>query len=139
MPAIPQVRQSGPKSYPVTASVTGGQVVEGDDEGVKPAGATSARVLGVALDDAVPGGTATEAVAGALDATPAASRVAVASRAEVPVTYAAAAELGDVLVAAAGGKVTPASAEPDARTVIGRCTEPGGVTADAVGKAWINV
>jgi hypothetical protein len=46
---------------------------------------------------------------------------------EVTVTYAANAAFGDPLIAAANGTVTPAGATPDARTLIGRCTEPGGV------------
>ena len=33
--------------------------------------------------------------------------------------------------------LTPAGATPDARTIVGRCTEPGGVAAGAVGLAWI--
>ena len=41
--------------------------------------------------------------------------------------------LNDPLVAAANGQVTPAGATPDARTIVGRCTNPGGVAAGAVG------
>ena len=46
---------------------------------------------------------------------------------EVPMVYAANANQGDLLVAAANGTVTPAGATPDARTIVGRCTQPGGV------------
>jgi hypothetical protein len=43
-------------------------------------------------------------------------------------TNAAAANQGVKLIAAANGTVTPAGATPDARTVVGVCTHPGGVT-----------
>jgi hypothetical protein len=47
---------------------------------------------------------------------------------EVPVQYSANASFGDKLVATANGKVAPAAANPDARTIVGICTEPLGVT-----------
>jgi hypothetical protein len=54
------------------------------------------------------------------------------------VKYAAVANLGDKLIAASAGRVTPAGATPDARTIVGECTEPGGVTVvDSVALAWI--
>jgi hypothetical protein len=139
MAAIPQVRKTGPKSYPAAETIVGGQVVEGRDTakaGVAAAG--SIRVLGVALNDAV-ATLVTDPVNGVLDTAPTGTRVNVANRDEVPVTYVDAAKFGEALVAAAAGKVTPAGAEADPRTIIGRCTEPAGVAAGAVGKAWINV
>lgn len=146
MPAIPQVRKTGPKSYPAAGTVAGGQVVEGrttgagagTDPGVAPAAAGSVKVVGVALNDAVVT-LVTDPVNGVLDTAPTGTRVLVSNHDEVPVTYAAAANLGDPLIAAANGQVTPAGATPDARTVIGKCTEPTGVAAGAVGLAWINV
>ena len=46
---------------------------------------------------------------------------------EVPVQYSANAAFGDKLVATANGTVAPAGATPDARTIVGICTEPAGV------------
>lgn len=140
MGAIPQVRKTGPKSYPCVQATTGGQLVEGRSTsggGVGPAAAGSVKVLGVALNDAVTT-LITDPVAGVLDTAPLGTRVNVAKSVEVPVTYAAAAAFGDKLIAAANGQVTPAGATPDARTIVGECTEPGGVAAGAtVAKAWI--
>ncbi|MDI6911473.1 hypothetical protein [Nocardioides sp.] len=140
MGAIPQVRQTGPKSYPALEAITGGQLVEGRATGTGGAGvaaAGSAKVLGVALNDAV-ATLVTDPVNGVLDTAPTGTRVNVAKSVEVPVTYAAAAAFGDKLVAAANGHVTPAGATPDARTIVGECTEVGGVAAaDTVALAWI--
>lgn len=139
MVAIPQVRKTGPKSYPAAEAIAGGQLVEGraaSVAGVAAAGST--RVLGVALNDAVAGPVVTTPVAGVLNTAPTDTRVNVAHGEEVPVTYAAAAAFGDPLVAAAAGAVTPAGAVPDARTIVGRCTVPAGVAAGAAGLAWIN-
>jgi hypothetical protein len=140
MAAIPQVRQTGPKSYPAVAAVTGGQIVEGratSGGGVGPAAAGSFKVVGVALNDAVTT-LITDPVGGVLNTAPTGTRVNVAKGVEVPVTYAAAAAFGDKLIAAANGTVTPAGVTPDARTIIGECTEVGGVAAGAtVAKAWI--
>lgn len=138
MGAIPQVRKTGPKSYPAAEAVVGGQLVEGRAAGkVGVAGAGSAKVLGVSLNDAV-AVLVTDPVNGVLDTAPTGTRVNVAKSVEVPVKYAAAANLGDKLVAASNGRVTPAGATPDARTIVGECTEPAGVTAaDTVAKAWI--
>ena len=130
MGAIPQVRQTGPKSYPALEAITGGQLVDGR------AAAGSVRCLGVALNDAV-ATLITDPVNGVLDTAPTETRVLVAKGLEAPVTYAAAAVLGDKLIAAANGQVTPAGATPDARTIVGECTALGGVAAGAVGLAWI--
>lgn len=137
-PAIPQVRKTGPKSYPALEAVVGGQLVEGraGAAGVGVAAGGSVRVQGVALNDAV-ATLVTDPVNGVLDTAPTGTRVNVARGLEAPVTYAAATEFGDALIAAANGQVTPAGATPDARTIVGRCTEPGGVAAGAVGLAWI--
>ncbi len=150
MGAIPQVRKTGPKSYPAAEAVTGGQLVEGRaTASVGVAAAGSFKVLGVALNDAV-ATLVTEPVNGVLDTAPTGTRVLVSSRDEVPVTYAEAAAFGDALVAAAAGQVRPwratdpdgagpLTADTDPRAIVGRCTEPGGVAAGAVGLAFINV
>lgn len=140
MPAIPQTRQTGPKSYPAAEAIVGGQLVEGRATGGGSAGvaaAGSVKVLGVALNDAV-AALVTEPVNGVLDTAPTGTRVLVAKSLEVPVKYAAVAAFGDKLIAASNGRVTPAGATPDARTIVGECTERGGVTVvDSVAKAWI--
>ncbi len=140
MAAITQTRQTGPKSYPALETVVGGQLVEGratNGGGVGVAGAGSAKVAGVALNDAL-ATQVTEAVGGVLNTAPLGTRVNVAKSVEVPVKYAAAAAFGDKLVAASLGRVTPAGPTPDARTIVGECTEVGGVAAaDTVALAWI--
>lgn len=146
MPGIPVVTKLGQKTYsPLSGqTITGGQVVEATTTAgrVQKAGAGSLKVLGVALSDAVaPENLTTTATTGSdgrpvLNAALAPTVVAVVSGgAEVPVTYAADAAFGVLLIAAANGTVTPAGATPDARTIIGRCTEPGGVVVatNAVG------
>lgn len=140
MSAVSQVTKSGPKTFTPAEAILGGQLVEGRaNSRIGVAGAGSAKVLGVALTDAqAPEAlqTTSTIVAGrpVLNAAPLPTTVAVAySGEEVPVTYAANASFGDALVAAAAGQVTPAGATPDARTIVGRCTEPAGVTAGAVG------
>ena len=140
MGAIPQVRKTGPKSYPAAEAILGGQLVEGrttNGGSVGVAAAASVKVLGVALNDAV-ATLVTEPVNGVLDTAPLGTRVNVAKSVEAPVKYAAAAAFGDKLIAASNGRVTPAGATPDARTIVGECTEVGGVSAaDTVAKAWI--
>lgn len=138
-PAIPQVRKTGPKSYPVVETVLGGQLVEGrttgagDSVGVAAAG--TFKCMGVALNDAV-ATLVTDPVNGVLDTAPRGTRTAVGKNVEVPVTYAAAANIGDKLIAASNGRVTPAGATPDARTIVGECIEKVTV-ADTVAHAWI--
>lgn len=138
MPEIPIRRKHGGRSYPAAETIVGGQLVEGraaSKAGVAAAG--SFKVLGVARNDAV-AALVTEPVNGILDTAPTGTRVGVEKNVEVPVKYAAAAAFGDKLVAASNGRVTPAGATPDARTIVGECTELGGVdAADTVALAWI--
>lgn len=137
MPGVPQVTQGGPKTF-VPASgafVRGGRLVEAVAAGrIQECAAASVRVLGVALTDAIAPenvNTATTTDAQGRPVTPLYSlptSVAVAyGGTEVPVTYSANATFGDPLVATAAGTVAPAAATPDARTIVGRCTEPLGV------------
>lgn len=152
MPGVLQVTKTGPRTYTPVEAILGGQLVEGrtgaavSGQGasgalVGVAAAGSLKVVGVALTDAT---TPALAAAAALPATVAgrpqiaayyqAVVVPVAySGDEVPVTYTNAADFGDALVATAGGQVGKAGATPDARSVVGRCTNPGGVAAGAVG------
>ena len=137
MAAIPMVTQKGQRTYTAAEAILGGQLVEGrtgSDKGrVGVAGAASNKVLGVAVTDGInPEAivTGSTVVAGhpTLNAAPIPTAVTVVSGGiEVPVTYAANASLGDKLIAAANGAVTPAGATPDARQIVGKCTQPGGV------------
>lgn len=133
-----QYRKSGPRTYtPLSgATVKSHRVVEATATAgrIQHAGAGSVKTLGVALADAIaPENVVTAPTAGgdgrpvtALYSLP--TTVAVAdSGIEVKAEYAANANEGDRLIAAADGKVTPAGATPDARTIVGRCTQPGGV------------
>lgn len=138
MPGVPQVTQGGPKTFVPAdnAFVRGGRLVEAVAGGrIQEAGAASTKVLGVALTDAIAPedvNTTTTTDAQGRPVTPLYSlptSVAVAyGGTEVPVTYSANAAFGDALVATAAGTVAPAGATPDARTIVGRCTEPLGVT-----------
>lgn len=135
-PQITQVRKSGPKSYPAGGPIRAGRLVEAHGADVRTAEVESPAVLGVALNDAVTI-LVTDPVDGVLDTAPTGTRVNVAHGIEAPVTYEAAAAFGDKLVAATSGTVRPALSDPDARTIVGQCTQLGGVTAGEVGLAWI--
>lgn len=128
------VLQHGPKTFKVNVTVTGGQLVEpdGTTKKVKPATAGSKLVLGVALLDASPDGSGNNLSFGTNR-----PETSVARACEVRVTYAADTAFGAQLIAAATGQVTPAGATPDATTLVGQCTEPNGVTAGSVARAWI--
>lgn len=54
MAAINIVTKLGPKTFKAEAAVVGGQIVEAGTDGVVPAAADSAKVLGVAVIDAGP-------------------------------------------------------------------------------------
>ncbi|MBF6289311.1 hypothetical protein [Nocardia cyriacigeorgica] len=137
MAGIAQVTQGGPKTFTPADNevILGGKLVEaraGGRIGIAAAGST--KVLGVALTDALapedfPGANGTDALGRpVISAAPVPTSVAVAyGGAEVKVTYSANAAFGDKLVATAAGTVAPAGATPDARTIVGVCTEPAGV------------
>lgn len=140
MSAVVQKTKTGPKTFTPVEPITGGQLVEARAASrIGVAAAGSVKVLGVALTDAqspdaIIGEPAVVAGRPVLNAAILPPKVAVAyGGIEVPVVYVAAAAFGDRLVAAAAGKVTPAGATPDARTIVGTCTEPAGVTAGAAG------
>ncbi len=152
MPGVLQVTKTGPRTYTPVEAILGGQLVEGRtgtptaQQGasgalVGVAAASSTKVVGVALVDCVPSSVA---AAAALPATvlgrqqlAAYPQVQVCTTAysgdEVPVVYATAADFGDPLIAAAAGQVGKAGVAPDARTIVGRCTHPGGVAAGGTG------
>ena len=129
---IPIKRKTGPRSFEVAENVAAGQVCEGRAASqIGVAGADSTKVLGVAIDDAVPTSAfQAEPVGGVLNANPKPNRAGLAYGGdEVPVTYAAAAAFGDKLKAAAAGQVTPMLAADDPRLWCGTCTQPEGVAA----------
>src|SRR5450755_2069885 len=142
----------GPASYQVSALVTGGQLVVADGSSattVSPAGAGSALVLGVAGNDAAPipnqaGSTDTAAGGSPLvDISVLSDYTSVyASGYDMHVTYAANATFGALLKSAASGQVTPWVSGTDAAgLIVGRCTQPGGVTIAtlAVGRMRVSV
>ncbi|WP_431231522.1 hypothetical protein ACQ856_18340 [Mycolicibacterium psychrotolerans] len=138
MSGAAQYRKTGPRTYSPKQGTTvkAHRVVEAVAPGrIQLAGAASVRTLGVALTDCIaPEDLQTGPVIDgsgrpvtAMYALPVNTAVADGGI-EVKVEYAADAVFGDRLVAAANGKVTPAGATPDARTIVGKCTEPLGVT-----------
>ncbi|MCG5431231.1 hypothetical protein LV457_02865 [Mycobacterium sp. MYCO198283] len=138
MPGTIQVTKTGPRTYSPLAGqvVRGGRLVEfGAGGRIREAQAGTLKYAGVALTDAIaPEDVNTQATTDStgrpvLNTAILPTTVACAYGGdEVPVIYAANANQGDLLVAAANGTVTPAGATPDARTIVGRCTQPGGVT-----------
>lgn len=143
---------TGPVTYTVVETVRGGQMVEaraGGKVGVAADG--SNLVLGVATKDAKPPGSpygVDEFGNPTISSVVITEFVAVGHAAEYPVTFSEAAAFGTPLVASAAGQVRPYRAtDPDgtgvltadagAHLIIGRCTEPNGVAAGAVGLARI--
>lgn len=129
----------GPQTFEVTEAVIGGQLVEGraaSKIGVAAAG--SMKVLGVATKDAIPTSTDQNIAGAGTNMNPKGPHVAVDHGKVFKLKYAAAANFGDVLISAADGQVTPAGADPDARTIVGRCTDPAGVASGALGLTYIN-
>jgi hypothetical protein len=140
--ALPHYRL-GPDSYQVSATVLGGQLVQADAglTTVSVAGAGSTTVLGIAGTDAQPvpnQAGATDALAGnapLLDISVVGDYTAVyCGPADIRATYAANAAFGQLLKAAAAGTVTPwvSGTDTNAALIVGRCTQPGGVTISAL-------
>lgn len=127
-------------SQPATATATGvsvtiSVVVNPDATSTDiayVAGSAATNVLGVALIDAAPYNPNQSNPTAAF---PSADRVTVGAHGEFPVTYAANATIGQKLLAAASGQVTPAGAGPAADQVVGYCTQS--TAAGQVGRAYI--
>lgn len=140
--------KSGPSSYQVSALVTGGMLVAADASPattVSPAGVNSLFVVGVAGNDAAPipnQASATDTAAGGaplVDISVLSDYTSVyADGYDMHVTYAVNCTFGTLLKAAANGTVTPWVDGTDTHPayIVGRCTQPGGVTtsANAVGR-----
>lgn len=136
MPGTRRVMQLGPETMTVSAAVIGGRLVEADTANpgfVKHAGAGSVLVAGVAMTDGQPAGSAPTNPLNLAWARP---DVAVAyGPADVDVTFAAAANYMQHLIAAAGGQVTPYIAGTSTYDqIVGRCATPAGVASGAVGR-----
>lgn len=137
----------GPASYQVSAAVIGGQLVVksgANASTVMPnttAGATN--ILGVAGNDASPivsqAGNVTGYGDPLLDISALGDYVSVYNGDyDMHVTYEAAADFGDLLMAAATAGNVKKYTAGTVDQVIGRCTQPGGVTAGAtIGRARI--
>lgn len=133
MSAIPMVTKHGPKTFHVTETIRGGQVVEARTGGkIGVAAADSGTVLGVSIGDAAPPNSASSADA---FGNPLVSAVSVPEYTavayggiEVRCVFSAAAAFGEAVVSAGDGKVKPAGASPTGR-ILGYVTEPAGVTA----------
>lgn len=99
--------QSGPITEEASAAVTGGRLVAfTGNRTVGPAGAGSLLVAGVALRDAAIG-----------------QKVAVQHDGTHSLRASGAITTGQRVIAAADGRVAPAGATPDARTVVGFARE----------------
>jgi hypothetical protein len=143
MPGVLPHYRTGPDSYQVSALVLGGQLVipdAGPATTVSVAGAGAINVLGVAGNDASPvvsQAAFTDQYAGSaplVDLSVLPDYAAVYhGPVDIRVTYAAAAAFGQLLKSAASGQVTPWVSGTDTlpATIIGRCTQPGGVLAGA--------
>jgi hypothetical protein len=137
-----QVFDDSPITCDVVEAVAGGQVVEAravsgaaTQRPCGVAGATSLKVIGIALIDAT---NAAQAAALVYPLPPSAT---VAVQGTVAgVTYAANANYGDRLKAAAAGQVTPwVSGTDSAAAIIGYCAESAGVTSGNKGRVRITL
>lgn len=108
---------SGPITFAAEAAVRGGQVVEAGsgERTVKPATAGTAKPFGVALIDAEPKGEK-------YNGKPNHTSVAMAP-AHVPVEVDGDVAIGDLVVAAADGKVTKAGDSVPLSQIVGRVIE----------------
>lgn len=148
----------GPASYIAGKAITGGQLVRaaaGNESGVTAdlQGAsvvpndslTSTTLLGVALTDAgisqYPEGTANTSTP--LDTATLPYTVAVGNNMDMRVLYSGTATFGAPVYADASGHVT--GTQGTNAVLVGRCTEPGGITgspstsAPVLGRAFIRV
>lgn len=138
MAAITPQYETGPRTYAAFSAIAAGQLViphGGTASTIDPAGAAALNVVGVALNDAAPAGTdpATDLAARPVECV-------VAYNVDVLVTFAAAANFGDRLKAAASGKVTPMTLGTDAdEQCIGTCTQPGGVAGGGTTKGLAHI
>lgn len=142
MPGAHVWLKDGPDTREVSAAVTGGQLLEFDSANigkVKPAGAGSLVVAGVAAADAQPAGSNPTSP---LNISWPQSQVAVIyGPRDVHLTYASAANPGDPLKAAADGQVTKwvTGTDTDTRLIVAICTATAAVSSGAVARARLRV
>lgn len=135
---------TGPVTYKSGELIKGGQLVEARTGGVVGvAAAGSTKVLGVATRDAIPNGdspyTSTDVFGNTVYSDVEYGEYVAVGVGFYPVTYTAAAEFGQALVAAADGGVAPYDAVAGAAdTIVGYCAEVNGVSAPGVGLAKIS-
>ncbi|MFI6986032.1 hypothetical protein ACIBSV_46770 [Embleya sp. NPDC050154] len=138
MPGVVAKFEHGPLTCAVSGTVTGGQLIEAHTGSkVRTAPAGSAKVLGVALFDAVETDASTGTTsygAAFVDASFPGPYVSVATCGVFKLTFAANAGFGATLKSAASGQVTPWVSGTDAADlIIGRCVEPAGATSAGKG------
>lgn len=139
---LARLSHAGPATYEVVQAVKPGLLIEARPAGkVGLAAAGSTKCLGVGNLDAKPwvdpvstDGDGFETI----NVSPLPTHTTVGFGRYV-VEYAADAAFGDALICAAGGKVTPAGAAPDARTIVGYCDEPNGVVVATKAKGLANI
>ena len=140
MPGQVAWRTSGPETCEVVENVIGGQLVEyraASKVGV--AAANSAVVAGWAMYDGAPANSATSSTDAWGNTVLAAflppAQIAVQKVGEVKVTAAATLTAGTVVKAAALGQIVAwVSGTDGAEKIVGRVTEPAGITNGAVGR-----
>lgn len=144
MPGAHRNYERGPATYEVSVAVAGGLLVEPDGTTgkVKLGTAGSLKILGVALQDGQPDGS--NPVSPILDVGWPQKEIAVGyGDLDVDLTYTANCAFGTLLVAAAAGKVTPYTPSGGGAStfdqIVGRCTETGGVLANAEGATRLYV
>lgn len=132
MSGVHVITRSGPDTYQVSATVTGGQAVMFDSSNagmVKPTTGVVDGYLGVALTDAVPAGSGSNTAFGTAPST---TSVAYGP-CTVPMTASGSIAFGDLVTAAASGAVATIGAATFDK-VIGRCVEPAGIASAATGR-----
>lgn len=117
MSAVHAKFHTGPVTFAADETVSGGQVVEAGstDRTIKPASAGSSKIIGVALIDAEPKGEK-------YNGKPNHASVAMAP-AHVPVEVEGEVAVGDLVVAAADGKVAKADDAAPQAQIVGRVIE----------------
>lgn len=138
MAGIAATNTLGPDTYDVNVLVPGQVLVEPDalTGKVKVAGAATTKALGVALYSAAPQGAiqgTTSYGEVVIDMSTLQTEVAVGWTGTYKLKATGAIAFGDHVIAAANGTVAVAGAAPDARTIVGKCVEPGGIAAGAIG------
>lgn len=132
----------GPNTYPVSAAVKGGQIVEGFTDGMaRPGTADSLKVLGVANVDAKPWANPVSTDADGfevINVNPLPTETTVGFGRYV-VTFTADTAFGQALKAGAAGAVTPVAADGDPRLIIGYCDEPAGVVVATKATGLANI